>query len=457
MSALPSNHFVEALAGGGLLALCLLYLSRRSREAESPVPDYAGGALASGGDAFASGGALASGEYPRAYRLTALWRAGMALLGGILLLVSLAAAWGLGAIAADAHDSVAILFVVFILAFIAAIAAFYIADALKSSIVLTADHLEIRELWRVRRIPRSDIETRQVLHSPNSPAVLILNLKEPNNRKVKVTLLWDADSAWQAWFAAIPDVDAQAAKAFEAAVEANVQLGASPVERQQKLNSARRVARFAIWTNVGLIAWAYIYPHPYELVIFVLTALPWVAVGIMARSPGLYTLNAPRGSGQPDLTVLLISPGFLLMLRAFMDVHILDWQRLLLWAAVVAAALMGSILWALPSAREKLGMAALTLALVLAYGYGVCALGDAVLDRSGGSTYPTTVYGKHVTSGRNKRPMLRLGSWGPRATQDEVAVSWDLYRSTNVGDAVCVRLYPGALAIPWYRVSGCQP
>lgn len=117
---------------------------------------------------------------------------------------------------------------------------------------------------------------------------------------------------------------------------------------------------------------------------------------------------------------------------------------------------MGTILWTIPSAREKLGMAALTLALVLAYGYGVCALGDAVLDRSSASTYTTTVYGKHVTSGRNRRPMFRLGPWGPRTTEDEVAVSWDVYRRTNVGDAVCVSLYPGALGIPWYRVGGCQ-
>lgn len=316
MSALPSSHFVVALAGGALLASSLLYLSRRSRDAESPVLDYGGGAAAAGG------------EYPRTYRLTRLWRAGLGLLGGILLLVSLAAAWGLGAIATDAHDSTPILIVVFILAFIASIAAFYIADALQSSVVLTADRLEIRELWRVRRILRSEIETQQVLHPPNSPTVLVLKLKEAN-RKLKLTLLWDADSTWQAWFAAIPDVDAQAAKAFAAAVEADASLGASPAERQQKLNSARTVARFAVWANVGLIAWAYIYPHPYALVIFVLAALPWVAVWIMARSPGLYTLNAPRGSGRPDLTVLLISPGFLLMVRALMDVQILDWQRLL--------------------------------------------------------------------------------------------------------------------------------
>jgi hypothetical protein len=94
--------------------------------------------------------------------------------------------------------------------------------------------------------------------------------------------------------------------------------------------------------------------------------------------------------------------------------------------------------------------------LILAYGYGVCALGDAVLDRSDGASYTTTVDGKHVTSGRNKRPMLRLAPWGPRAAEDNVAVPWDLYYRTNVGDKICVQLHPGALGVPWYRVTACQ-
>lgn len=445
VSTPPSAQFVEALAGGASLALVLLYLSRRSRADESPLPDYMGGSASIGG------------EYPRVYRVTPLWRAGITLLAGIFLLGSLAGAWGFGVMAADMGDAPAKLIVVFILGFVACGAALYMVDNLNSAIVLTADQLEIHELWRVRRVPRAEIETRQVLRPPNSPAVLVLTLKAPNKRKIKLPILWETDSTWEAWFAPIPDVDAQAAKAFEAAVEANTDLGTTPAERQQKLNSARKVARFALWANVGLIAWAYIYPHPYELVIFVLAILPWVAVWIMAQSPGLYTLNAPRGSGRPDLTVLVISPGFLLMLRAIMDVQILDWQRLLLWAAVAAAALMGGVLWAVPAARAKTGTAALTLALILAYGYGVCALGDAVLDRSDGSTYTAKVYGKHVTSGRNKRPMMQLGPWGPRAAAGEVTVSWDLYRSTNVGDTVCVRLHPGAIGVPWYRVSGCRP
>jgi hypothetical protein len=360
-------------------------------------------------------------------------------------------------IAADTRDAPQGLVLAFFLAAVASGIVFYIIDTLKSAIVLKSDRLEVHELWRVRRILRSNIEARQVLHPPNSPAVLVLRLKAPSNLKIKLPIMWNTDSTWQAWFAVIPDVDAEAAKAFEAAIEANAELGTTPAERQEKLSKARSLARLATWANIGLIVWAYVYPHPYELVLFVLAALPWVAVWIMARSPGLYVLNAPRGSGRPDLTILLISPGFLLMLRAVQDVQILDWQRLLLLAVLVAMALMASVVWAIPSARQRLGMVALTLALLMAYGYGVTALGNAVLDQTRGSTYPTTVYGKHVTSGRNRTPTMQLGPWGPRATEEEATVPWDVYRSTNVGEKVCVILHSGAFGVPWYRIAKCQP
>jgi len=444
VSTPPSSSFVEAAAAGALLTLALLYLARR-RVDEPPMLDEIGDSPAS------------SGEYPRIYRVSPAWKIGICLLAGILLLGSLVGAWEFGVIAAETRDAPQGLVLTFFLAAAASGIVFYIIDTLKSAIVLKTDRLEVHELWRVRRVLRSNIEAQQVIHPPNSPAVFVLRLKTPSNRKIRLPMMWHTDSTWLAWFAAIPDVDVEAAKAFEAAIEANVELGSTPGERQEKLSKARSVARLATWANTGLIVWAFIYPHPYELVIFILAALPWVAVWIMARAPGLYMLNAPRGSGQPDLTILLISPGFLLMFRALHDVQILDWQRLLLSAGLVSMALMGSVVWAIPSARQRLGVAALTLALLMAYGYGATALGNAVLDQTRGSIYPTTVYGKHVTSGRNRTPTMRLGPWGPRATQEDATVPWDVYRSTNVGDKVCAVLHPGAFGIPWYRIAKCQP
>ena len=445
ISTAPSADFVAAVLGGALAALAALYFARRPRVEEPTLLDEVVGAQSVGGS-----------EYPRIYSTSPAWKAGIVLLAGIFLLGNLAAAWQFGVISDTGATSLGLM-LVFFLAMVASGAAFCIVDTLVSKIVLKTDRLEIHELWRVRRILRADIESQQTLRPPNSPAVLQLRLKAPGQRKIKLPLLWTPDAAWQTWFASIPDADAEAAKAFAAAIDSNADLGATAAERQQRLARARALARNATWANVGLVVWTFLYPHPYELLLVVLAALPWVAVWIMARAPGLYMLNAPRGSGRPDLSLLLITPGLLLTLRAVRDVQILDWRAVLVGAVLVALVLIGRVLWALPSARDKPGIAALTLALLIAYGYGVVALGNSVLDRSTGASYATTVYGKHVTSGRYRTPKLRLGPWGPRTTEDDVTVSWDLYRSASVGQTVCVLLRPGAFGIRWYRLAPCQP
>jgi len=441
ISTPPSASFVAAATAGALLALSLVYATRRRSHLEQDRIDPS---------------AIGGSQYPGIYRVSPAWKTGLSLLFGLFFLGAAVAAWVFGVAAPETRDSPQRLTLVFCLAAAAAGAAVYLLDTLTSALILRSDRLQIQELWRVRSIRREDIQTRQVLRPPNSPAVLVLQLKPPAARRIRLPILWQTDSAWDSWFSKIPDVDAEAAKSFEAAVSADPELGATPEDRQLRLARARSIARLAIWANAALIAWAFLYPRPYELVILVLVALPWIAVWIMAREPGIYGFNAPRNSTRPDLTALLISPGFLLMVRALMDVQILDWQRLMWWAVLVTICLVGAIVWALPAAREKPGVAALTLLLLGAYGYGACALGNALLDRSAAASYTAQVYGKHVTGGRQRTPEMRLGPWGPRKAAADVTAPWELYRSTHIGETVCVIVHSGALGVPWYRVTQCQ-
>jgi hypothetical protein len=440
----PSESFLATAAAGALLTLALVYITRRGNRDAIPQ------------DTFANSTPISS-EHAGVYPVSAAWKAGIVLFCGIGFLGAIAGAWGIGVIARETRDNPQGLILVFFLAALAAGAAIYLVDTLLSVIELRVDRLEIHELWRTRSIRREDILTQQVLRQSNSPPTLVLQLKTPDTRRIKLPIMWQMDSAWVSWFAGVPDVDMEAAKSFEAAIDANAELGATPADRRQRLASARRIARLAIWVNAGLVAWTFLYPHPYQALIFILIALPWIAIWIMAQAPGIYAFNGPRGSGRPDLTVLLIAPGFLLTLRALQDVQILDWQRLMLWAILVTLALIVTVVWTLPAAREKPGSVLITLLLLLSYGYGASALENASLDRSPATSYSTQVYGKHVTSGRHRTPEMSLGPWGSRPGDQDVTVSWDLYNSTSVGDKVCVLLHPGAFGVPWYRISKCQP
>jgi hypothetical protein len=133
-----------------------------------------------------------------------LWKAGLVVLGAIFMLGSLAVAWYSGVVVPGTRDTLGGLILVSIASFLAAGGAI---------------------------------------------------------------IMWNPDRARKAWFAGIPDVDAEAAKAFEAEIAANPDLGSTPAERLERLATARKVARFAALGNVGLPIWVLVVPRPYELML----------------------------------------------------------------------------------------------------------------------------------------------------------------------------------------------
>ena len=65
------------------------------------------------------------------------------------------------------------------------------------------------------------------------------------------------------------------------------------------------------------------------------------------------------------------------------------------------------------------------------------------------------VVDKHLTRDRHTSWYLRLAPWGPRTEARDVAVTPELYESTDKGQAVCVALHNGALNVHWLTVSQC--
>ena len=185
-------------------------------------------------------------------------------------------------------------------------------------------------------------------------------------------------------------------------------------------------------------------------------ALPWVCVGLMAKYPGVYQLNGKTGSGRPDLTGAFIAGGALLAMRAYFDVHVLDWPALLPWAAAAGMALAVAMGWVNRSASRKIGNVIVILLVSSAYGVGAATYANSVFDASVPSAYQPSVLRKHASGGRYQTYELLVGPWGTYKTAGDIRVSAALYRQSRVGQPVCVELRSGAFRIQWYSVSVCN-
>jgi hypothetical protein len=397
----------------------------------------------------------ADSDYPRTYR-AALWlRLLVSAVGVACFALAGALAFLLGG---QARSSGALAGVALLVLGAAAFGVWMIAVMLRSKIVLTGDAVEVHGLIRVRRLAREGLAGRRVVSLQYGQKLLVLSANDPRVRDLRISSSSiRTDAVWDAWIGTLPDLDARDAQALEAEVAANAELGQTPEERLARLGAAKKLANALNVTTYAVAAWGYIYPRPYALAMLALGVLPWIAILLVAKSSGLIRVDSRRGDPRPTLAIPVIIPGLVLMMRALMDVGVLDIERALIFAAMAAALLTWAAIMSDAAARARPWSALLLLLLLLgcAYGYGAVVLGDRLLDSSPGENFRVGVLARHVSRGRNTSYHLTLERWGPRTEPAEVRVSRDLYLQSPPGSTVCVHRGPGALGISWYDVFGC--
>jgi hypothetical protein len=328
----------------------------------------------------------------------------------------------------------------------------------RSKLVLTADAVEVHGAFRVRRMARADIAGRRTQALQYGQQLTVLRSRDPRAPELKISQSMRTDATWNAWLAALPDLDAQAARDLEAEVAANPELGQTPEERLARLAAARKLARSATFVTYAVAAWAYFYPRPYGAALLAVAALPWLAIVLVARSRGLLRIDSQRNDPRPSLALAVILPGIALLMRSLTDVGMFELWYVLAYAALVA----GLITWAALTSDAALRArpwAALLLCAVAGcpYGYGAVVLGNAELDHSAGTDYRVAVLERHMSrGGRSTYYYLLLGRWGARTEPAQERVPRDLYLQAAPGSSVCIHRGAGALAIPWYVVRSCD-
>jgi hypothetical protein len=395
----------------------------------------------------------AASDYPRTY-LMRMWARGLMIIVGGL---ALAGGAGLYLMCAHGPSGPAMPLLLVCVAF-ALFGACMVAAVWRSKVVLTADAIEVHGLFTVRRLARSEIAGRRLLSINYGQTLTELVPSAAGMKALKLSSSsMQTDSFLDSWLGTLPDLDAKEAQAAVAEIAADPELGQTPEERLARLARARKLA--SAFNAVAFITclWGLLYPQPYAAAVFTAAILPWGAILLVARSGGLYRLDARRNEVRPNVAAGLYMPGFVLLLRAVDDVGVLDWQRTLIYGVLAAVVLCWAALMSDATLRTHRASVLALFALSCAYGYGAVVLGNAGLDRAPGTEYRVAVLGRHVSRGsRSTTYYLSLAPWGPRREPKDVSVSRALYDRTPSGGVVCVRQGPGALGISWYVVDGCR-
>jgi hypothetical protein len=340
---------------------------------------------------------------------------------------------------------------VLLAAVVFALGAYMLLLAFRSRIVIDGARIEVRGAFSVRSADLRQIEGFRTLRSRyGSFRQLILR---NGGRPITLRPRFRTDDDYRAWMEQVPDLDQRDRQALLAAIEQRQELGATPEERLNALQTAKHrtaaLLAIAIAAAIGLNffnSWL-------ELCAAVLILAPFAAAFLCLRSPLLYAVFKRRSDPRAEASYpLLVSS--LGMLYSMREPHFLSFEPLM---AAMALSTLALFIVLFDPARKSgnRGAPMALIAFAVLYGLGAAADYDVFFDHSQGAFYTAAVTGRRVAYGRSTQYYLRLQPWGPMQRVAEVSVPSSVYRATSVGDAVCPELHPGRLHAAWFRVRPC--
>ena len=188
---------------------------------------------------------------------------------------------------------------------------------------------------------------------------------------------------------------------------------------------------------------------------YVGASIPWIAAWIYRQGEGVIRLFAGRGDPRPEVGHVYLLSMIVPVLWAVQDASFLQWDAVIIGALIVATLLASVVIknrsdwhWA-----QILGLVFLNSF----YGFGLVAALNQDLDHNPPKIRPAYVLERRESHSRRADfYYLKLGPWGPRATAQELKVTYREYIRARPKQVVCIDLHPGAFQMSWTEVKACS-
>jgi hypothetical protein len=388
------------------------------------------------------------------YRITLGWRIVTAVFFTAVICAALA---GVYFALTGAMHILGAVFVSMLLIVLASTAVWALVEMFTWRVTFMSDTIEASSYWRTRRLRRDEIKGCRFAGSSHGGRVIVLVPNASDRKKISLALRYvGKDAVFFAWFDGLRNLDAEDLQNSINEIAANAAFGATPKHRLRHLGRARKLAWALDIATFAAIAWCFVAPRPYALLIATLAAIPVLAFILVVLSRGLFRIDARRTEAHANLGTVFALPGCALLARMLLDLDMVNWIP-----AVVAAVVGGIVLVAIMALVDR-SMRARPWALLGcsllagAYSLGLAGEANALLDHPQLSVFRSQVMDKYVTSGKATRYHLRLAPWGPREEPSDVTVPHTLYDRLLPGNLACVLLHQGAFGMPWFIVVDCR-
>lgn len=304
-------------------------------------------------------------------------------------------------------------------------------------------------------LARADIAGRREARGHRGRRLLTIVPIDPRTKPLKLPPHLATDAAFEAWIAALRDLNAEDLNASEARILDNRSHGATPQERLARLAAARTLVYRLNMATTIVAVWCVIAPWPYLAAIGAAAVLPLLAWVAVVTSGGMVRFARSTTEAHAAAAIVPVLCAAALALRVYWDAHLIEASSTAKIGSVVGLALLALTAIVDRSVTRHVLRLVIAAVVALAYGISVVALADIHFDRSPGQNYRSEIIDSHVDRGKLTTYLVKLAPWGPRQSAAEVSVPGAMFNRLRPGSFACISLYDGAFGMPWFSVDAC--
>jgi hypothetical protein len=317
--------------------------------------------------------------------------------------------------------------------------------------ILSGSVRKVEIFRRVRELRFEEIEGFRIFEGQHIPTVALVP-KDKARKPLKIELALERRQELLQWIqTSFPNLDVAELQTEMQGILADEQLGFSEEQRVASLTRVRNYAKALNGVTMAAVLWGMFYPQPYAVAMTALAVLPVLAVLLLKLFPRLVQFDTKRHSAHPSVAYAVFGPACVLMLRGFLDWHILEWGGFWLPFVAIGVALTATVFACAADARKQAGLITVPL-FAFAYSFGLVTHLNCYYDRSRPVVYRTVVESRRISSGKHTSYYLTLRPWLGQPIAEEVSVGSATYDRHAAGSLAVVIVREGTLAVKWYVV-----
>jgi hypothetical protein len=333
------------------------------------------------------------------------------------------------------------------------LAVYGMIDALRGKVIIGEEEITLINPFGKRTLALSDVNGYRV-----SENYFVIEPVDKKLKKIKIsTYLTPRTEIEEFLLNNFQNLDFEDKLAEESEILSNEEFGITEETRAERLEHAKKVARYANYFSWGVMLWIVFFPRPYNLAIAAGIIYPTFAVLICYLYRGWMKGGDNDKSAYPSMAESFILPGIALTLRATLDTNTINHTAG--WPLIILLAVGFFVLYQIPTGGFYPKKSSDYVFLILfplftfCYGYGTVTLINWKADQSKPELYPTIVIDKKIEDGKIKTYHLTLKFWGGLTENEDVKVDYNDFQQVNINDSVTVHQYRGYFSMPWVEVE----